>query len=82
MFSRQQEFYGIASLDACDKSDIFSDVLKSFHAMLYFSPLWHQHCSISRVYMQLQAFLLDKKCQEALSKIFNIAKNIYCNKKP
>ena len=32
--------------------------------------------------MQLQAFLLDKKCREALSKIFNIAKNIYCNKKP
>ena len=82
MFSRQQQFYGIASLDAYDKSDIFSDVLKSFHAKPDFSPLWHQHCSISRVYMQLQAFLLDKKCQEALSKFFNIAKNIYCNKKP
>ena len=32
--------------------------------------------------MQLRAFLLDNKHQEALSKIFNIAKNIYCNKKP
>ena len=32
--------------------------------------------------MQLQAFLLDKKRREALSKIFNIAKNIYYNKKP
>jgi hypothetical protein len=30
----------IASLDACDKSDIFRDVLKSFHAkVVFFSTL-------------------------------------------
>jgi len=55
---------------------------RAFTPRLNFSPLWHQHCSISGAYMQLQAFLLDKKRQEALSKFFNITKNFYFNKKP
>jgi len=49
---------------------------------LHFTPLWHQHFCKDCANQKLWAFFLDKKHQEALSNIFNIAKKIYYHKKP
>jgi hypothetical protein len=49
-------------------------MLRSFTPSRHFYDIWHQHCSIVRGHKTFWSFFLDKKRQEALSSIFNIAK--------